>query len=156
MKLKHFAFIECFIFYLRLSKADENIYWTNDESCGVTEPNSETNFIHQGQWPFLAAIFHIVDSRVYFVCGGTIISNYVVLTGKTRSLIFSVFQNIFFNSCTLHDKQGRKCCEVSRGSENSSWCFQLDKFFRERKHFFVSIESDCAPRLEPTKSKLRR
>lgn len=39
----------------------------------------------QGQYPFLAALFELVESQRRFFCGGTLISSNHVLTGKKQA-----------------------------------------------------------------------
>lgn len=90
MKVKDFAFLGCFIVIVSLVKCDENLDRSrsviNENSCGLADTNIETNYIHNGQCPFIAAIFHIIDEQVHFICGGTIVSNYVVITGITNDI----------------------------------------------------------------------
>lgn len=66
--------------------------WSNDNACCVPEVGGNLNNVAHGQWPFIAAVYHIVSDRAYFICGGTIISNYFVLTDKSLMLISVQFK----------------------------------------------------------------
>lgn len=54
---------------------------TNYESCGATDLSIYQNKVHQGQWPFVASIYHVKNYKINFLCGGTIISKFAVITG---------------------------------------------------------------------------
>jgi hypothetical protein len=69
--------------YLFFISADPGERYVNDNSCGITGPNSETTTTHTsyGEWPFVAALYQLIDDRIFYICGGTIISNFCVITG---------------------------------------------------------------------------
>jgi hypothetical protein len=56
--------------------------WVNEKECGTTDNSVYQNSVHHGQWPFLASIYYIKNNRISFVCGGTIISKFAVITGE--------------------------------------------------------------------------
>lgn len=56
----------------------------NQESCGIAKNDAESNNIYQGQWPFIAAIYHSVNGQLNFICGGTIISKVFVVSGEIQ------------------------------------------------------------------------
>jgi hypothetical protein len=54
--------------------------WTTNDECGVANFGVYRN--PTGQWPFVALIYYINQERIYFVCGGTIISKSAIITGE--------------------------------------------------------------------------
>jgi hypothetical protein len=56
--------------------------WGNQEECGATDLSIYKNSIHHGQWPFVASIYYVNNDRIRFICGGTIISKFAVMTGE--------------------------------------------------------------------------
>lgn len=52
------------------------------DECGATDLSIYRNTIHHGQWPFVALIYYVNHDRIRFICGGTIISKFAVITGE--------------------------------------------------------------------------
>lgn len=54
----------------------------NRVECGIAKQDAESDKLYQGQWPFTAAIYHLLNNQVTFLCGGTIVSRIFIITGK--------------------------------------------------------------------------
>ena len=62
--------------------AKKSKYKACEGECGATDLSIYRNTIHHGQWPFVALIYFVNDDRIRFICGGTIISKFSVITGE--------------------------------------------------------------------------
>lgn len=54
----------------------------NNSGCGRTDLSIYSNSIHHGQWPFVASIYHVFNDKIQFICGGTIVSKFAIMTGE--------------------------------------------------------------------------
>jgi hypothetical protein len=82
--------------------------------------------VEHGDWPFLAALFHI--ERDTFFCGGNLISSKHVVTGLDNFCFYVIHQLILSDfSCSLRQNQTSKGGTSSRRLGCSSRTSQLDK-----------------------------
>lgn len=79
--LKFLIFISVIAINSAANKTERAKRWVNENNCGIAGAGSESQYINHGQWPFVAAVFEVVDGRAYFMCGATIISKHFILTG---------------------------------------------------------------------------
>lgn len=104
--------------FLNSSLANKNIKNNNNNGrgeCGIAKQDATVpGNLYQGQWPFTAAIYHLLNDQLTFLCGGTIISKIFIITGKifvesTRKMIINVcdFEILFypFSSRSLFYRQ---------------------------------------------------
>jgi hypothetical protein len=54
----------------------------NDGECGALGSRNSRNYNSHWQSPFVASIFYLINDRIYFICGGTIISKFAIITGE--------------------------------------------------------------------------
>lgn len=80
-----FIFIVLCLTAISFSSAQKqnNEYNNNRVECGIAKQDAESaHQLYQGQWPFTAAVYHLLNDQLTFLCGGTIVSRAFIITGK--------------------------------------------------------------------------
>lgn len=73
-----------------------------DDECGVSDNNKATQFIANGEdaqpgdWPWIVALYRRNENGLGFICGGTIVTSRIIVTGMCIKIIeFSKYQKLY-------------------------------------------------------------